>query len=72
MDQLLTDALAELVPARRQDQWNRIQSLVAEDLPVLPLYHPAAVFLQPRWIRGMIPPQSLNLPSLAAEDWRPR
>lgn len=72
MDQLLTDALAELDPARRQDQWNRIQSLIAEDLPVLPLYHPAAVFLQPRWIRGMIPPQSLNLPSLAAEEWRPR
>ena len=72
MDRLLTDALAELDPARRQTQWNRIQALVADDLPVLPLYHPAAVFLQPRWLTGMLPPQSLTLPSLAAEDWRPR
>ena len=72
MDALLTAAQAELDPTARQGQWNRIQTILADDLPVLPLYHPAAVFLQPRWISGMIPPQSLTLPSLAVENWRSR
>jgi len=70
LDAALTAAQIELDPVKRQALWNEIQAIQAEDLPILPLYHPAAVFIQPRWMTGMLPPKSLTLPSLAVEDWR--
>ncbi len=70
LDAALSAAQIELDPAKRQVLWNEIQAIEADDLPVLPLYHPAAVFIQPRWMTGILPPKSLNLPSLAVEDWK--
>ena len=70
LDTVLTNAQTELDPIRRLAMWKEIQAIQAEDLPILPLYHPAAVFIQPRWMTGILPPKSLTLPSLAAEEWR--
>jgi peptide/nickel transport system substrate-binding protein len=70
LDAALSAAQIELDPAKRQVLWNEIQMIEAEELPVLPLYHPAAVFIEPRWMTGMLPPKSLTLPSLAVENWK--
>ena len=70
LDALLASAQTELDPVRRLAMWKDIQAIQAEELPILPLYHPAAVFVQPRWMTGLLPPKSLTLPSLAAEEWR--
>ena len=70
LDAALSAAQIELDPVKRLALWKEIQAIQAEDLPILPLYHPAAVFTQPRWMTGMLPPKSLTLPSLSVEDWK--
>lgn len=72
MDAVLDAALAELDPAKRKDMWHEIQATIMQDLPQIPLYYGANVFVQPVWMTGMTPMQSVFLPTLWIEKWRPK
>jgi peptide/nickel transport system substrate-binding protein len=70
MDELLDAALAELDTAKRRVMFNEIQAIVMEELPQMPLYHVSNVFVSPKWMTGLTPPQSTALPTLWIEYWK--
>ncbi len=72
LDAVLTGALAELDPAKRQVMWNEIQTTLMEDLPQIPLYNGGYVLQGPKWMTGLMPIRSTYLPTLWIEYWRPR
>ena len=49
--------------------WNRLQTIYAEDLPVLPLYFRSNAYIMPKWLRGVTPTGNLNPSSLWVENW---
>ena len=49
--------------------WNRLQTIYAEDLPVLPLYFRSNPYIMPKWLRGVTPTGHLNPSSLWVENW---
>lgn len=70
MDTLLDAALAELDVPKRRAMFREIQAIEAEDLPQIPLYHGANIFVQPTWMEGMVPMRSVFLPTLWIEHWK--
>jgi peptide/nickel transport system substrate-binding protein len=72
LDAVLTNAVAELDPAKRQVMWNEIQATLAEDLPEIPLYDGGAVLQGPRWMTGLTPIRSPYLPTQWIEYWKPK
>jgi peptide/nickel transport system substrate-binding protein len=72
MDTLLTDALAELDGEKRRAMMHEIQAIVMDELPQLPLYQGANVYVQPRWMSGMVPPRSYSVPTPWIEYWKVR
>ncbi len=49
--------------------WNRLQTIYAEDLPVLPLYFRSNAYIMPQWLEGVTPTGHLNPSSLWVENW---
>ncbi len=72
VDTLMKDGLAELDPAKRQATWNELQEIVMDDLPQIPLYQEAFIYVSPTWMTGLTPPRSVYQPTLWIEYWRPR
>jgi len=70
MDEILDRLNAECDPVRKQVLWNRMQTLYAQDLPVLPLYFRTDTHILPRWLRGVQPTGHAQPSSLWVEDWR--
>ena len=67
----LTDAIeVELDRERRLALWAELQSLYAEDLPALPLYFRANVYIRPKWLVGVRPTGHQFTTTLWVEEWR--
>ena len=52
--------------------WSKIQTLYAEDLPVLPLYFRATPFVLPKWLAGVRPTGHQYPSTLWVEEWTVR
>ena len=70
MDDLIDAIEVELDRDARQVLWHRLQTLYAEDLPVLPLYFRANPYVLPLWLEGVTPTGHLDGSSLWVEHWR--
>jgi len=70
VDELITAIERELDRDTRKAMWKRLQDLYAEEVPVLPLYYRADVFILPPWLDGVRPTGHLNTSSLEVETWR--
>ena len=71
MEQLIARADRELDPAAQKPLWARMQQIYAEQLWVLPLYHPTAMLVVPKWMKGMALTGHSDNGSLWAETWTP-
>ncbi|MCQ4161133.1 peptide ABC transporter substrate-binding protein [Roseomonas sp. GC11] len=72
VDRLLEAIPLELDPAKRRPLWSALQRQIAEDLPVLPLWHRSDAHIWPRWLEGVRPTGHLNYSSLWVAEWRAR
>ena len=69
MDKVIDDleVVCEEEPNRKL--WNRMQTIYAEELPVIPLYFRANAFILPKWLRGVVPTGHQYPTSLWVETW---
>ena len=70
VDALMRDGLAELDLAKRQAMWDEMQEIVMDDLPQVPLYNEAFIYVSPTWMTGFTPPRSVYQPTLWIEHWK--
>ena len=70
MDDLIDRAEVELDRGKRLELWKEMQALYLNDLPVLPLYFRADVFVLPKWLKGVAPTGHQNVSTLWVERWR--
>jgi len=70
VDALIDKVELELDRNVRKLHWERLQQIYATELPVLPLYYRANVYVLPRWLAGLVPTGHQDPSSLAVEDWR--
>jgi peptide/nickel transport system substrate-binding protein len=70
MDDLVEKIEIELNRETRKALWRQQQELYLEDLPVLPLYFRADVFVMPKWLKGVTPTGHQNVSTLWIEHWR--
>ena len=69
MDEVLERIQIDCGAAVQTELWNRIQTLYAENLPVLPLYFRSSAFVMPKWLKGVTPTGHLNPSTLWVEHW---
>ena len=70
MDQLIDAIEVELDRDKRQALWRRLQTLYAEDLPVIPLYWRAEPYVLPTWLAGVRPTGHQGTTTLWVEEWK--
>ncbi len=70
MDALIEAIEIELDRDKRRELWRQLQELYWTDLPVLPLYFRADVFVLPKWLKGVTPTGHQNVSTLWIERWR--
>lgn len=70
MDELINLTLQELDGEKRKGYWAEMQNIYAEELPVLPLYFRADVFVIPKWLTGVRPTGHFMSTTLFIEQWR--
>ena len=70
MDKTLDAAERELDEGKRRALFAEIQSLVADDLPSLPLFFRVDPFVIPKALKGVVPTGTLNSSTLWIEQWR--
>jgi peptide/nickel transport system substrate-binding protein len=70
MDELIDKIEVELDREKRKALWRKLQELYLADLPVLPLYFRADVFVIPKWLKGVTPTGHQNVSTLWIENWR--
>ncbi len=70
MDDLIEKIEIELDRETRKGLWRQQQELYLADLPVLPLYFRADVFVMPKWLKGVTPTGHQNVSTLWIEHWR--
>jgi peptide/nickel transport system substrate-binding protein len=70
VDQLLDDIERELDREKRKNMWWNLQTIYAEDLPVIPLYFRADAHIWPTWLKGVVPTGHLNSSAYGVETWR--
>ncbi len=70
MDELVEMIEIELDREARKALWRKQQELYLADLPVLPLYFRADVFVMPKWLKGVTPTGHQNVSTLWIEHWR--
>ena len=71
------DALLEAIPVeldrdKRRALWSRLQAIVGEELPNLPLWFRSDAHVWPQWLTGLRPTGHLNSTPLWVEEWRVR
>ena len=69
MDSLIDAVELELDRAKRKALWHRLQTLYAEELPVLPLYWRANAYVLPKWLKGLRPTGHQGTTTLWVEEW---
>ncbi len=69
-DRLIDGIEVELDAAKRQQMWQQLQALYAEELPALPLYFRAEAFVLPKWLEGVTPTGHEYPSTLWIENWR--
>jgi len=69
LDQLLDDIERELDQDKRAAMWHELQTIYAEELPVIPLYFRANPHIWPTWLKGVVPTGHLNASAIAVETW---
>lgn len=69
VDRLIERIEVELNRDKRKALWHRLQTIYAEELPVLPLYFRADPFILPRWLTGVKPTGHQYPTSLWVENW---
>ena len=69
MDDALDRILVECGDEVQDQLWSKIQTLYAEDLPVLPLYFRATPFVLPKWLKGVRPTGHQFPSTLWVEQW---
>lgn len=70
MDQLIDDLNLVCQDPQRQNIWNEMQKIYADELPALPLFHRAETYLIPKWLEGLTPTGHRFPSSLWVTDWR--
>jgi peptide/nickel transport system substrate-binding protein len=70
MDQLIDAIETELDKGKRKVLWAEMQKLYAEDLPALPLFFRADVYILPKWLKGIEPTGHQFGTTLWVEQWR--
>ncbi len=70
MDELIDAIEIELDRDKRKALWQRLQTLYAEDLPVIPLYWRANAYVLPKWLEGVRPTGHQGTTTLWVEEWR--
>ncbi len=70
LDAALTGAMTALDPVERKRQWHDILSIMAEELPVIPLYVLTSPIVAPTWLTGVVPAPVPGLSTNWIEDWR--
>ncbi len=56
--------------AKRKILWRRLQEIYVEEVPVIPLYFRANVFVLPPWLVGLEPTGHQDPTTLWVEQWR--
>ena len=69
LDKVLDDVETVCEPTANQALWNQLQSIYANDLPVLPLYFRATPFIMPNWLKGVRPTGHQYTTTLWVEEW---
>ena len=70
MDYILETIETQLNRKKRLKLWHRLQTIYANELPVLPLYFRANSFIVPHWLQGVTPTGHQHPTTLWAEHWR--
>ena len=70
MDAAIHIAETELDPEKREAAWAEMQTIYADQLPVLPLFFRAEAYVLPKWLKGVTPTGHSDFSSLWAENWR--
>lgn len=69
MDKIIDDLEIVCDAAPREKLWNDLQVLYADDLPALPLYFRADVYIYPHGLQGLTPTGHQYPSSLWSENW---
>jgi peptide/nickel transport system substrate-binding protein len=69
-DRLMEAIPIELDPEKRRPLWAALQTLLATELPALPLWHRADAHIWPQWLEGIRPTGHQNYSSLWVTEWR--
>ncbi len=69
MDKVIDDLEVVCEEQANQALWNRMQTLYAEELPVIPLYFRANAFILPKWLKGVVPTGHQYPTSMWVETW---
>ena len=69
MDRLIDDIELELDREKREKMWHELQTIYAEDLPVIPLYFRADSHIWPTWLKGVTPTGHMDSSALSVEKW---
>ncbi|MGH1483279.1 MAG: peptide ABC transporter substrate-binding protein [Geminicoccales bacterium] len=69
MDDLLDRIERELDREKRAAMWHQLQTLYAEELPVIPLYFRANAHIWPKWLKGVVPTGHMDSSAMSVEDW---
>jgi peptide/nickel transport system substrate-binding protein len=69
MDALIEKAESELEPRKRKAIWAEMQTIYAEKLLALPLFHRADPHVFPKWLKGYEPTGHSDPSTLSAEYW---
>ncbi len=72
LDAELSAAYAVIDPAKRKAMLDDIQVTIMDDLPKIPLYDGANVYVSPKWLTGLTPPRSTDGATLWIEYWKAR
>ncbi len=69
-DSLIDRLEGELDRDKRRALWYRLQEIYMDELPVLPLYFRADVFVMPKWLKGVEPTGHQYGTTFWVENWR--
>ncbi len=69
MDDVIDRLQVECGEDVQTELWNRLQTLYATELPVLPLYFRANAFILPHWLKGVVPTGHQDPSTLWIETW---
>lgn len=70
LDAALVAANSALDPVARKAEWKTILGVLAEELPVIPLYVLTSPIVAPPWLTGVVPAPMPGLSTNWIENWR--